>query len=267
VLIGTGVGGFIAQHFLASAPLEWKREYLDSAIFVAPTFGGAGFAFDAFWMKRLFGKSHDQSAELAEMIESLPFFASHLPNFHVWNDSVLIRRGEDLPILAEDLPVFLTNHSKIGSRNMEGFKKAIVPAQEVLRGPDVPAFVVFNGAIETDFGWSFKLPVDPSPKVKTAEGDGIVPSQAVQWACLNWPIERGSVHCVDLYRDHQGFEHDRLISNRFVLDLVLNFSLRRRLDETRERRIVRAPYVVLDDSGYHLREDIRAETVLRHYEL
>jgi lecithin-cholesterol acyltransferase len=267
VLIGLGVGGLVTQSFLASSSVEWKRKYVDSAILVAPTFGGASFAFETLWTKRLPGFPHEQSPELLDMVESIPFFASHLPNFFVYNDTDLIRGPHNFSVLPADIPDFLTNHSKVAPHNLGIFRHAVAPLNQMLAAPDVPVFVVFNGAIETNFTWNFKHGWDKVPKIKAVDGDGVVPSRAIQWACLNWSIRRGSVECVDVYRDSPDFEHDRLASNPFVMNLVMNMALREDLDEKRERRIARLPYVVLNGSGYHLREDLRRESVLFHSEL
>jgi hypothetical protein len=258
-LIGSAGGSHLAHYFLSHSPIDWRRTYLDRVLFVAPTFGGASFGFESLWMKRFPGDPGRQSADVSEFVQSLPVFMSHLPNFHIFPDSMLIHNQS---LTARDLPEFLVQTGKIRGDNAKILDRAIWPLKEVLAPPDIATFILFNGAIETNFGWRFKHGLEKAPKGVKTYGDGIVPSDVIDWVCRNWSVESAPIVCVDIYRDHRDFEHDALLSNPYVLDLIVNASVSNELISTKGRRIVRQPYVTVSDTNYTIRSDIRAERLL-----
>jgi lecithin-cholesterol acyltransferase len=262
-LFGFSCGGFTTQRFLADhVTVTWKRAHLDRAVFLAPSFGGTGDSFYALWLKRLPILPWLPSQDLSEMVESLPVVISHLPNEHIFGDTDIIRSPFDDTYTAADLPKLLLDNAKVRPRNLPIFERARKTAGLVPSGPDIPTCVVYNSGVQTSFRWHFKKGWDRAPTPVKADGDGTILAKSLEWACRNWSVAGGPIVCVDLYRDNVAFEHIRLTSNPYVLELLVNVSVDPSWIAATGRKLVRAPYVVLKNSTYTIRNDIRKEKVL-----
>jgi hypothetical protein len=191
------------------------------------------------------------------MLESMPVVMSHLPNTHVFGEREIVRGPFDTGFTAKELPALLIEHEKLTGDNRRIFEKAVVVTTEFPHGPDLPTYIVYNSAIQTDFVWHFRKGWDRTPSERPAGGDGTILGETLDWACRNWNISDGPLRCVDLYRDNDDFAHTPLASNPYVVELIANLSENREWATESGRKIVRAPYIVVNGEKYVVRKDIR----------
>jgi pimeloyl-ACP methyl ester carboxylesterase len=263
IMFGYSCGGFTTQQFLSKhVNGSWKDRFIDRVIFLAPSFGGAGDTFYALWSKRLPALPYIQSTDLAAMLASMPVLGSHLPNIHIFGDREIVRDPFERGYSAKDLPKLLLENKKLVGDNALIFQKASKVSQEVPRGPSLPTYIIYNGAIQTNFAWHYRGGWDKIPASRPIGGDGTLLGETLEWACKNWDISNGPLRCMDIYRDNDDFAHTPLVSNPYVAELIVNLSLDGDWAREKGRRLVVAPYVVVNGPNYVVRRDIRDTRVL-----
>lgn len=258
-MFGYSCGGHSLQRFLAEYCKDqaWKDKYIDRAIFLAPSIGGVGQSLPALWEKIFPLIPFLKSKELASMIESLPVVLSHLPNTFVFGDKTIVRSKDDVDYTASQLRDLLVEHQKITGDNIKILDECTKKiSNHPINPPGVPAYIIYNSGIDTDFFLHFKKGWNKPAKVYPIAGDGTVPSAGIEYACNNWPISKHTVQCLDMYRDYEEFKHTPLASNPYIHKIVLDLINGSWVNE-KVRRIQRAPYVVVNNQTYVVREDIR----------
>ena len=142
------------------------------------------------------------------------------------------------------------------------FDKASTVTQELPEGPGIPTYLIFNSGVDTQFKFHFKKGWDKPPKEIFVEGDGTIPSKGLYWACHNWSVERSPLICLDTYRDDSNFEHTPLSANPFIIEKLLELLTTDEWTKSKGRKIIKAPYIVVNNGTYTERTDIRKEQVL-----
>ncbi|OHS98729.1 Lecithin:cholesterol acyltransferase family protein [Tritrichomonas foetus] len=264
-MFGFSCGGHSLQQFLGEYcqnETEWKSKYIDRAVFLAPSIGGVGQSFPALWNKIFPVIPILKGKELADMIESMPVVHAHLPNHNVFGDMAIVRSSDDVDYTAAQLRDLLVQHKKVTGNNINILDECQKLAQKPIAPPGVPAFIVYNSGIFTEAIAHFKKGWNKPPKMIPIDGDGTVPSKGIEYACENWPTDEFPVRCVNLYRDHPEFEHQPLASNPFVHSLIYNLSTTDTWWQEKGRKLMKAPYVVVKNDTYIIRNDIRPGKVL-----
>ena len=250
-------GGFSLQQFLAEhVSQEWKDKYLDRAVFLAPSFAGAGASLPAMWEKIFPLVPIIKNQDLSDMIESMPVIHQHYPNWEIFGNKEVIRTPNDESLTARDVPDFLIKHGKVTLDNIKIMKKCANISSKAPRGPGLPTYIIYNSAIPTDFNLKFKGSYDSDPIVEHTDGDGTVFSAGPEYACRNWGTP---IHCVDVRRDAYDFEHQPLASNPFVLDLIYKATTTDKwMENNKSRKLVVAPYVEIINNGtYAIHPELR----------
>lgn len=263
-IFGFSCGGHMTQQFLGEhTTQEWKDQYLDRAIMLAPSFGAAGASFDSLWEKVFPIVPILKNKMLADMIESMVVVIAHLPNHHVFGDMPIVRDEHDHDYNASQLADLLIKHGKITGDNIKILQKCQELAKTRPKPPGLPFYLIYNSGVQTDLRLHFKKGWNKPPVLIPVEGDGTVPAKGPQWACENWPADHPFV-CVDMYRDHEAFTHQPLAYNPFIHELVFNASttddwMQYYYDGPHKhtKMITRAPYIVVHNATYEVREDIR----------
>lgn len=264
-IFGYSCGGFTTQQFLSKHVTgEWKNKYIDRVVLLAPSFGGVGTSFEALWTKRLNVVPFLTSPEVTQLIDHLPVIMSHLPNHHVFKDNWFIRSEHDHTFTAEELPRLLIEHGKLTGDSIDILKRATSVSTEVPVGLDVPTFIIFNSGVETPHKLHFKKGWSKPPTVIPGEGDGTILSDSLYWACENWSTDKAPVMCIDTYRNSPDFQHTPLTSNPYIIEKVIELLTTDEWTHHKGRKITRAPYIVIENSTYKIRSDIREEKVIYH---
>ena len=261
ILFGFSTGGFVLQHFLGhQIDQDWKNKYIDRVIFLAPSFGGSGLSFGALWDKILPIFPILKTEELEAMIESMPVTHQHLPNIPIFNNIPIVRSPHDHDYTAAEIRDLLVNHSKITGDNIKILDKCQNVSKEFPKPPGLPTMIIHNSGVQTEFTYHFKNGWDKPPIIRTIGGDGTVAAKGNQWACKNWNTP---LVCIDLYRDHEDFNHQPLASNPYVHNLILNAILNDDWTKDNSRTLIRSPYVVVGNGTFYIDNEIRPEKIIK----
>ena len=196
------------------------------------------------------------------MIESMVVVNAHLPNHIVFGDMAIVRSADDIDYTAAQIRDLLVEHGKVTGDNIKILDECQKLSKKDILSPGVPAYIVYNSGVQTDFLAHFKKGWSKPPHMRSIPGDGTVVSASIEYVCRKWPTDKFPVRCLDLYRDHEMFEHQPLASNPYVHDLVFNLSTSDNWWQGKGRKILRAPYIVVKNTSYVIRNDIRSEKLL-----
>ena len=261
-IFGFSCGGFSLQQFLAEhSTQEWKDKYLDRAIFLAPSFGGAGASLPSMWSKIFPIVPVIKNDDLDQMIESMPVVHQHYPNAAIFGDREVIRTPEDDSLNASQIADFMIKRNKVRGDNIKIMKKCAEVSAKAPRGPGLPTFIIYNSAVPTDFNLKFKNGYDKDPIVGKTDGDGTVFSAGPEYACRNWPTP---IRCIDVRRDDYNFEHQPLASNPFVLDMIYKVATTDKwFRNNATRKLTQAPFVdIINNGTYIVKPELRPKKVI-----
>lgn len=261
-IFGYSCGGFTLQQFLAEhVDQEWKDKYLDRAIFLAPSFGGAGASLPSMYTKTFPIVPIIKNDDLDAMIESMPVVHQHFPNWEIFGDREVIRTPEDNTLYARDVPQFLIDQGKVKGDNIKIMMKAANISSKAPRSPGLPTYIIYNSAVPTDFNLKFKNGYNKDPIVEKTGGDGTVFAAGPEYACNHWTAP---VKCLDLYKDSELFEHQPLAANPFVHDIIYHLHTTDKwMHSNTTRKIIRAPLVeITSNNSYTIRNDIRPKKII-----
>lgn len=262
-IFGYSCGGFTLQQFLSEhVSAEWKEKYLDRAIFLAPSFGGAGASLPSMWSKIFPIVPILKNDDLDAMIESMPVVHQHYPNWEIFGDREVIRTPEDATLTARDIPRFLIEHGKVKGDNIKIMMKAASISSRAPKTTGIPTYIIFNSAVPTDFNLKFKNGYQKDPIVEKTGGDGTVFAAGPEYACKHWePL----VKCIDLHKDSDLFEHQPLAANPFVHDIIYHLHTTDKwMHGNITRKLVRAPLIEItsNNQSYTVRDDIRPKKII-----
>jgi len=259
IVFGFSCGGFTLQYFLGNiADQEWKDKYIDRAIFLAPSFGGSGMSFGSLWEKALPILPILKNDDLAAMIDSMPVIHQHLPNWAVFGDKAVVQSPHDEVYNASQIPDLLIEKQKITGDNIKIMKKAVNLSRLYPKPPGVPTMIIYNTAVDTEFFYHFKNGWEKPAIIKHEGGDGTILRQGPEYACKNWPAP---IVCIDLYRDHDDFNHQPLASNPYVHKLIYDATSNNDWIRDQSRTLIRSPYVIVGNGTYTVLDEIRPEKV------
>jgi hypothetical protein len=214
VIAGHSMGGFLLNVFLTQkTTAEWRAKYIDSGIYIAPSFGGSGLVFNALWSKRF--PIIDFLGEFEETVSSLGGIHIHMLNHEVFGDKVVAKgvHGEDLT--AKDLTKYLVNNGKLYGDYYEIFKKSEPFFQHAPAQPDVPSLIIYNSVIPTIEGIDLT-----GNKVLFGTGDGMVNTEGPKYACDHW----AQTKCYDLKSANPIDNHLSMLYrdslNQYIIDFL-----------------------------------------------
>ena len=259
-IFGFSCGGHILQLFLGQHTSQtWKDKFIDRAIFLAPSFGGAGESFYSLFTKNFPLAPFLKSQDLSAMIETMPVVNCHLPNHVVFGDTEIVRDDFDRKYTAADLRDLIVNQNRSTGDGIKVLDLCNNQAKIAPKPPGVPTYLIFNSGVPTTGREHFKKGFNKDPERKTMKGDGTVLAKGPKWASKNWPAT-GTFITIDVYRDVSGYHHMELIENRFIHDLIIDAITKDDWLQKKGRYFAVAPYVELIDNAtqpYIIHDDIR----------
>ncbi|EAX96873.1 hypothetical protein TVAG_390800 [Trichomonas vaginalis G3] len=84
--------------------------------------------------------------------------------------------------------------------------------------PGVKTTIFYNSGIATTDVLDVNKGWDKLPKEYKALGDEKIPAHGIEWVCNNWT----NVNCLDFKMSHKSYEHQSLVSNKRVIDVIYN---------------------------------------------
>ena len=261
-LFGFSTGGFILQHFLSEIIDEkWKEKYIHKAVFLAPSWGGAGLTVYSF-MEKVFPpipviKSNDLSA----MIQSMPVIMQHFPNWEIFGNFPVVRGPGEISYNASQVGELLINLERLTGDNIYTYKKIEKHIKKAPKPIGVPTTIIYNSGLDTDFGLRYKNWNKP-PVMVPVRGDGTIMARGVEYACKNWPAsDETPILCIDMARDDHHYKHSVLATNPYVHHLVYEHTAKdthKNLNST--RTLIECPYTEVIDNKFVYRYDLRNES-------
>jgi lecithin-cholesterol acyltransferase len=210
------MGGFFIHYLLSNLTTpEWRAKYIDSAILIAPSFGGSGLAFASIWTQEIVFLPF-----LGKFPDLMAFWGAldiHALNFEVFQNTVIYRGEDGSLVTAPHARELLQEHGKLPNDSDKIFDKYI-PFFQTAPGPlDVPVAIVYNTKIQTIIG------IDDTPGndgFLYGGGDLMVNSAGPEWAC-RWKSPK-PVECLDLHSDELLTNHLTMLWNPITIDFVIS---------------------------------------------
>ncbi|EAX96516.1 Lecithin:cholesterol acyltransferase family protein [Trichomonas vaginalis G3] len=221
VLVGHSLGGYFVHYFLTNkTTADWRAKYIESALLVAPSFGGAGTVVEQLWngkvsFLRSLGLNKDIMAKLASSIGALYV---HLPNINAFQDEVVLIDDAGKSYTAKDAFEALKANGKfrdtpeIAALHTEFYQNQLKPL-------DVPTFLVYNDRFDTTSGWD----AQKGEKLRT-DGDSVVNSFGAKYVCNNWKTNK-KLLCHNLNSTSYWSTHILMVAKEEYIDLVLQHAL------------------------------------------
>lgn len=220
VLIGHSLGGYFIHYFLSNITTpEWRAKYIESAILVAPSFGGAGTIIEQLWngkvsVLRSLGLSHDIMAKLASSVGALYV---HLPNANAFGDTTVLIDENGNHYNADQAGEVLRANGKFrGTPEIYDLHKNF--HYNPLKSLDVPTVLVYNDRAKTKVGW------DASKKdFINGPGDNVVNDFGAKYFCNNWKSNK-KLKCINLNSTSEWATHILMTMHGEYVDLVLKYA-------------------------------------------
>ena len=225
-------GAIIIHKFLSDkSKEEWRRKYIDSAVFSAPSFSGAGQSFITLYQQRFPGVPFYRNDQLTEMLSSLGSLHVHLPNFAVYKNATIFITPDDKEILAPDAVKFLAEHGRLNEKHLKMGTRNFQYASEFPKTLDVPVRMLYNSGIKTAFGLKVK-DWNSDGQVIYRDGDGVVMSEGVDMVCDVWKKAGADVTCINLNSTKISDRHPFLILLSKHVDVLMNWLIGNNLNES-----------------------------------
>ena len=225
-LFGYSNGAMVVQHFLnEKCSREWKNKFIEKVIYLAPGYAGAGSAVVAAWNRVFPILPFVTTEELEDSIETMPVIHAQFPNFEVFKDLPVVSGPDGKDYYPNEFLELLLRHNKL--RN-ESYKIAQL-SLDVLQNPPqdhgMPTYILYNSGIETVYGLKFNASWSERPSVVEIPGDATISAKAVEWPCNFWNRTEGApLICMDFNMSTSPFSHQRLSTNRGVIETIFNLT-------------------------------------------
>jgi hypothetical protein len=222
VLFGFSLGGFTLQHFLTHyVDDDWKHKYVEHIVLLAPSHAGTVSNFYNFWTQTTPIIPWATGEALSLLYESWPVGHDHMPNHVVYKDSEFIIGPNLETYKPKDVLALAKKHGRIGKRFVPIYAQSEAVISKAPKEPGVKTWLLYNSGRRTVVRLNFTRGWDNKPRSIHGAGDGNVPSEGIEWTCMNW----GNTTCFDFKNDGRKYAHQPLITNSYVIEMVANLSM------------------------------------------
>lgn len=258
--LGYSLGGMILSRFLGvEVDDEWRKQYIEKAIFLAPALGGAGDTLEVSWKLKFPILEFVSSKSVRRTIQNMPCVHVLYPNHVVFKDTVVIKTPTK-DYYPKDVPEFLISNNKIQGDTIKMLEKSVEISKQAPADPKVPIMLLYNSGHETLIGLNFEKGLDEDPTEIYTKGDGTVPYEGPFWCCNNWKKDK-AILCYDMKSDSNSFTHSGLGNNAYVNELIFNYTNFDNWHLKKGARFIEAPLVIADELQYTVLDEIRPETI------
>lgn len=220
-LIGHSLGGFIAHEFLTKQTTqEWRDKYIAKAVYVAPSFGGAGEAVKFAWLREFqYSILHLSGEYIGNMIESAGAVHIHFPNFMLFDEEPVIYGPDDSVYYAKDLPQLFYDHGKIAGDNINLFKLNQPYLSKIPEPPNVRTYIMYNSGIPTENGYRIKDKWDGELEPVVGRGDTTLNYIPIRrWCDMN--NNNPFLECNDINNSDTSTSHFGMIKHVKTIDVI-----------------------------------------------
>lgn len=216
-LVGHSLGGYFVHYFLSNVTTaEWRNKYIESAILVAPSFGGAGTVVEQLWngkvsFLRNLGLNDEVEAKLSSSVGALYV---HLPNVNVFGENTVFIDEDGKEFKARDVEGILRNNGKF-RETPEIYELNKEFSHQKIEALDVPTVIVYNDALKTTMGYNLQK----KEKLRS-KGDSVVNAEGFHHACNDWKPTK-KLLCYNLNSTSEWAAHIPMVLKSEYVDLVL----------------------------------------------
>ena len=215
VLLGHSMGCYLLNVMLTQKTTkQWREKYVDSSIYVAPSFGGAGLAFSSLWTKKI--PFLEIIGEYPETIDTLMGLHIHMQNEELWGDKVVSigLNGENLT--AKNLTKYLLDNGKLDENSYKIYQKSEPFFKHLPQESDVQTAIIYNSGLISLEGLDLREGKDIP---LYGSGDLIVNEEGPMWACSTWK----NITCKDLDSINPVDNHLTMLYRDSVNDFVIDW--------------------------------------------
>jgi len=262
-MVGYSCGGFLLQHFLTEkVDQDWKDKYIDSAIFLAPSFGGSIGSVTTLWERKTSAIPYASVDLAGDLVESFPVIYQHFPNHEIFGDRPLVVTPSGDSFNASNVSEFLISHNRINGDNIKFLDFAKTISRNPPKKPGVPTMIIYNSGISTPSSMIFESSLSDIPSIQYSPGDGQVETIGPKWACNNWNADDyHPIYCIEINQSSDSFRHDKLSKNPYVKELLVDAIMNNKWKSKGVRTYVRAPLVQIEKDTFRIRHDLRRTSI------
>lgn len=220
---------FVNQFLTSYVDSDWVNNYVESVIYIAPTFAGSG-TFHKL-IEGQYGLFLATSA-MKKAIYKMPGQLILLPNHLVYGDTTIIKHYPEYGQIAKasDIKNFLANYLHIiTDDNSKIYDEIEHFLKQPIAEPPVKSFIMYNTAINTPSSYKIQRYTEQLQAV-LGRGDGVISPESAEFACSNWT----QVTCLDWGLNKRSYSHDQMINDNTSLTEIFNF-ISNSSDETEKK--------------------------------
>jgi lecithin-cholesterol acyltransferase len=221
-LFGFSLGGFTIQYFLTQIVNQtWKDRYISHIVLLAPSHTGTVSNFYNVWTRTTPIMPWTSGESLSLLYESWPVGHDHMPNHVVFKNSEFIIGPSGETYRPSEVFELAKNHSRIGKQFWPIYERSEALLKEAPREPGVKTFLLYNSGRRTRVKVKFDRGWNKPPRSIYGKGDGNVQSEGLEWTCKNW----NNITCFDFKESTKKYGHQPLITNQYVLNIVVKLTI------------------------------------------
>lgn len=218
-LFGFSLGGFNAQVFLSrKVDQEWKSQYIEQLILLAPSFVGSVNNLLSFWTRSSPLVPYYHADELKALVEGWPSIHAHNPNHFVFRNRTVLIGADGKNYTVDDVYRLALEHNIIRPKFVKMYERSYELTSSYPEGPGLKTTLLYNAGLQTTDIIDLRKGWDKWPVEYFDSGDGRLPGHGFEWVCKNWK----NISCLDFNQPKKSYEHQALISNKHVIEAIFN---------------------------------------------
>ncbi|OHS94445.1 Lecithin:cholesterol acyltransferase family protein [Tritrichomonas foetus] len=218
-ILAHGHGATLAHMFLTDRmTADWRKKFIDSSTYVAPSWSGSGQAFFALWRLR-FPFVHVRFNSLRRFVGSLGAFHSQIPNSVAYANTTLLISPDGKNHTGDELIDILKKHGKLTPEQLEIAEKNFKYTKVLPKRPDFNVNILYNSGVPTPLGLHLRNWTDVGMPIY-GRGDSLMGSKVIDWACDNWRTAGVQLRCHDVFSDERKYHHRYLLKTPEMAHLI-----------------------------------------------
>ena len=218
-MLSHGLGATLTHLFLTEKMTkQWRRKYIDSSTYVAPSWSGSGQAFFATWRLR-FPFIHFRFNSLRRFVGSLGAFHAHFPNAVAYANTTLLIAPDGSKHTGAELIDILKKHGKLTKEQIQIAEKNFKYTKVLPKKPDFNVNILYNSGVKTPLGLQLKNWSDVGMPIY-GHGDSLMGSKVIDWACDSWQDSNYTLRCHDVFSDEKRYHHRYLLKTPEMAHLI-----------------------------------------------
>ena len=204
-------GANVLHHYLINhTTSKWRKKFINSVIFAAPSFSGSGKSIVVYYQRRLPSIfKHIKIEQLDEMLGNFPILFSHFPNHIIFENETVFITPDGENITAPNVIDFLIKVNKINDKQLKIAHDHIIYTSRFHEPLDVPVRIIYNSGIPTPFGLKLNN-LEGDGEIIYHNGDGTIMSKGIEMVCEKWKLNGTDIECrnyntSDIRGKHQSF--------------------------------------------------------------